>query len=45
MGIHGDAKQPWLIPGEPSHGCIRMRNEDVRWLAQRITVGTPLWIV
>jgi hypothetical protein len=45
VGIHGDAKQPWAIPGEPSHGCIRLHNADVMWLAERITVGTPLWIV
>jgi hypothetical protein len=45
VGIHGDAKAPWLIPGQPSHGCIRLRNNDMAWLAQRIDVGTPLWIV
>jgi lipoprotein-anchoring transpeptidase ErfK/SrfK len=45
VAIHGDAKAPGLIPGQPSHGCIRLRNEDVAWLAQRIDVGTPLWVV
>jgi hypothetical protein len=45
VGIHGDAKQPGLIPGEPSHGCIRLHNADVAWLAHQVVVGTPLWIV
>jgi hypothetical protein len=45
VGIHGDAKQPGLIPGEPSHGCIRLHNDDVAWLAHRVVVGTPLWVV
>ena len=45
VAIHGDAKAPGLIPGQPSHGCIRLHNEDVRWLAHHVTVGTPLWIV
>jgi lipoprotein-anchoring transpeptidase ErfK/SrfK len=45
VGIHGDAKQPGLIPGAPSHGCIRLRNSDVAWLAHRVVVGTPLWVV
>jgi hypothetical protein len=45
VGIHGDAKQPGLIPGEPSHGCIRLHNEDVAWLAHRVVVGTPVWVV
>lgn len=31
--------------GRPlSHGCIRMRNDDVIALFERVHVGTPVWI-
>jgi lipoprotein-anchoring transpeptidase ErfK/SrfK len=43
VGIHG-TNQPELLPGNVSHGCIRMRNADIRRLAGLITVGTPLTI-
>ena len=43
VGIHG-TDQPWLIPGRPSHGCIRMRNRDIRFLVFRLPLGTPLRI-
>jgi hypothetical protein len=42
VGIHGDFGQPQLIPGDPSHGCVRMRDPDLAWLAPRITLGTPV---
>lgn len=42
VGIHGDLGQPQLIPGDPSHGCVRMRDADVGWLAPRVTLGTPI---
>jgi lipoprotein-anchoring transpeptidase ErfK/SrfK len=45
VGIHGDWNQPQLIPGRPSHGCIRMRDGDVAWLAKHVPVGTPLRIL
>ena len=45
VGIHGDWNQPWLIPGHPSHGCIRMHDRDVAWLAKHVPVGTPLRVV
>jgi hypothetical protein len=44
IGIHG-TDQPQLIPGRPSHGCIRMRNADIARLWQLIRVGTPIEIV
>ena len=43
VGIHG-TNQPELIPGRISHGCIRMRNEDIVRLAHLMPVGTPLTI-
>lgn len=43
IGIHGTA-EPWLIPGRPSHGCIRLRNRAIRRLWRLLPVGTPLLI-
>ncbi len=45
IGIHG-TDEPWLIPGHPSHGCIRLLNADVSWLAQdgRLPIGTPVLV-
>ena len=43
VGIHG-TDQPGLIPGRVSHGCVRMRNEDILRLARLLPVGTPLTI-
>jgi len=44
VGLHGTSL-PQLIPGRPSHGCIRLRNEDVVWLAYHMPTGTPVAIV
>jgi hypothetical protein len=43
VGIHG-TKSPELLPGRVSHGCIRLRNEDVLELGRLMPVGTPLTI-
>jgi hypothetical protein len=43
VGIHG-TNQPWLIPGRPSHGCVRMRNADITYLARRLPIGAPVRI-
>jgi hypothetical protein len=43
IGIHG-TNQPWLIPGRPSHGCIRLPNPAIRRLARLMPVGTPVRI-
>jgi hypothetical protein len=45
VGIHGDFGEPQFIPGDPSHGCVRMRDADILWLAPRITLGTPVHII
>jgi len=45
VGIHGDFGQPRLIPGDPSHGCVRMHGRDIAWLAPHVTLGTPVHIV
>jgi lipoprotein-anchoring transpeptidase ErfK/SrfK len=39
--IHG-TNQPWTIGGAVSSGCIRMRNEDVIDLYERVKVGTQV---
>jgi hypothetical protein len=44
VGIHG-TNEPQLIPGRPSHGCIRMRNGDITRLWRMISLGTPIEIV
>jgi lipoprotein-anchoring transpeptidase ErfK/SrfK len=43
VGIHG-TNRPALIPGRVSHGCIRMRNRDIRRLARLMPPGTPLTV-
>ena len=43
IGIHG-TNAPELIPGRISHGCVRMRNEDIVSLSRLLPVGTPLTI-
>jgi hypothetical protein len=43
VGIHG-TNQPWLIPGRPSHGCVRVPNRKVLQLGRRMPLGTPVRI-
>ena len=43
VGIHG-TNRPGLIPGRPSHGCVRVRNDKIRLLARLMPVGTPVRI-
>lgn len=44
VGIHG-TNEPNLIPGRPSHGCVRMRNASILKLKRLMPVGTPLTIL
>jgi L,D-transpeptidase-like protein len=41
VGLHG-TNQPGLIPGRPSHGCIRLRNRDILRLYRLAERGTPI---
>jgi hypothetical protein len=41
IGVHG-TDQPQLIPGDPSHGCVRLRNRDITRLWHLIAIGTPI---
>jgi L,D-transpeptidase catalytic domain len=43
IGIHG-TNQPSLIPGRPSHGCVRVRNPDIERLVRLMPIGTPIRI-
>jgi lipoprotein-anchoring transpeptidase ErfK/SrfK len=43
VGLHGTS-EPGLIPGRPSHGCVRLRNRDIKRLYALTPVGTPLLI-
>jgi hypothetical protein len=43
-GIHGN-NAPQSIGAYISLGCVRMRNEDIVWLYERIPVGTKVEIV
>ncbi len=42
-GLHG-TNDPSSIGRAVSHGCIRMRNEDIRVLYERVALGTPVFI-
>lgn len=42
--IHG-TNQPWSIGKAVSSGCIRMRNEDVMDLYERVKVGTQVVVI
>jgi lipoprotein-anchoring transpeptidase ErfK/SrfK len=42
--IHG-SNEPWTIGTQVSSGCIRMRNEDVIDLYNRVKVGTRVMVI
>ena len=44
VGLHG-TNQPYLIPGRPSHGCVRIKNADIANLYRLAPVGTPIRII
>ncbi len=44
IGIHGTS-DPSVIGTDVSHGCIRMRNADITYLAKRLPLGTPVRIL
>ena len=43
VGIHG-TDRPERLPGRVSHGCIRLRNPDMRALGRLMPVGTPVTV-
>ncbi len=42
-GIHGTNK-PWLIGQAVSNGCVRMYNQDVEKVYDKVTIGSPVII-
>lgn len=44
IGVHG-TDQPGLIPGRPSHGCVRVPNGAITRLWRLMPIGTPVEIV
>jgi lipoprotein-anchoring transpeptidase ErfK/SrfK len=46
VAIHGRAGASLRDPlgSARSHGCIRINNDDVRWMAARVPAGTPVRI-
>ena len=42
--IHG-SNEPWTIGQAVSSGCIRMRNEDVIELYEKVKVGTKVLVI
>jgi lipoprotein-anchoring transpeptidase ErfK/SrfK len=44
VGIHG-TNEPGKVPGRPSHGCVRLRNDKIRSLVRLMPIGTPVRIV
>jgi hypothetical protein len=43
IGVHGTSA-PGLIPGRPSHGCVRLKNQDLRQLQKLLPIGAPVRI-
>jgi hypothetical protein len=41
VGMHG-TNEPQLVPGRPSHGCIRLHDGDMARLWHMIEAGTPI---
>ncbi len=43
IGIHG-TDAPSLIPGRPSHGCVRVPNPAIKRLYRLMPIGTPVHV-
>lgn len=41
VGIHG-TNADWTVGHPESHGCVRMHNRDISWLARQVPLGTPV---
>ncbi len=44
IGIHGTCA-PWSIGSRASHGCIRIKNENILELVELVEIGMPVIIV
>jgi lipoprotein-anchoring transpeptidase ErfK/SrfK len=46
VALHGMGGGLYAKPGTAqSHGCVRLLNQDITWLANRILPGTPVTII
>ena len=45
VGIHGPYYDAQGIPGQISHGCIRLEIADDFWLAAHLKLGTPVRVI
>jgi lipoprotein-anchoring transpeptidase ErfK/SrfK len=45
LGIHGTNDPAHALGRKVSHGCIRMRDEDIGYLARLLPLGTPVDVV
>jgi len=43
IGIHGTSFDP-QVGSAASHGCIRMRTEDLLEIYNRVAIGTPVYL-
>lgn len=43
LAVHGTDDESGL-GGEVSHGCIRVSNDDITWMAEHLPLGTPVEI-
>ncbi|MFI7449354.1 L,D-transpeptidase [Nonomuraea sp. NPDC049714] len=41
LAIHGTNK-PSAIGRRVSHGCVRISNDDITWMAKNLAIGTPV---
>lgn len=44
VGVHG-TPWPWLLGKAVSHGCVRLSNDDIRFLHLRVPLGMPVKII
>jgi lipoprotein-anchoring transpeptidase ErfK/SrfK len=43
LALHG-TNHPGLVGHRVSHGCIRLRNPDITWMARNLVLGTPVTV-
>ena len=41
LAVHGTNKAS-ALGGKASHGCVRVSNDDITWMAKNLAIGTPV---
>jgi lipoprotein-anchoring transpeptidase ErfK/SrfK len=41
LAVHGTNKAS-ALGGKVSHGCVRVSNDDITWMAKNLAIGTPV---